>query len=220
MTHGTFNAHPRSRQVDQPSAADSGAGTRSTPARPARTSGAAAVLGGALWVACVVVHSLRPRGCVAAECAIRPMRDSGALEAGLALCAALLLMAALAGLLRHTRRTHALGRHGETGVRVGGAGLGLLLAAGITQSVVGPSFRWMPYLVAPGMLAVAMGFLLVGVALLRARVVPGWVGALLVLGSVATLGSNEQTSLVLLLVPVGVAWMAVGYALWSRGTAD
>jgi hypothetical protein len=70
------------------------------------------------------------------------------------------------------------------------------------------------------MAAVAAGFLLAGIALVRAREVPGWCGVLLVLGSVAALGANEQTAAVLLLLPVGVAWMAVGCAVLARGAAD
>ena len=205
-THGTPELHPGRMQ----------------PAHVRRAGrGGAALLGGALWSTAVVVHAGRPRGCVAAECASRPMRDSGGLEGVLALCSALLIVTALVGLVRDARRTRSLDRAGETGVRLGVAGLGVLVAAGLAQAVFfGGSFGWMPYLVLPGMAAVAAGFLLVGFALVRAREVPGWCGALLVLGSVAALGSNEQTAAVLLLLPVGVAWMAVGCAVLAKGSSD
>lgn len=184
-------------------------------------SGSAALLGGVLWSTAVVVHAVRPRGCVAAECATRPMRDSGGLEGVLALCSAVLIATALTGLVRHARRARSLDRSGEAGVRLGVAGLGVLVAAGLVQAVLfDGSFEWMPYLVLPGMAAVAAGFLLAGVALVRAREVPGWCGVLLVLGSVAALGSNEQTAAVLLLLPVGLAWMAVGCAVLARSASD
>jgi hypothetical protein len=149
------------------------------------------------------------------------MRDSGLPEGLLALLAALLIVAALAGLVRHGSRTRSLGRSASTGARLGVTGLGVLAVAGLAQAFVfDQSFSAMPYLVLSGMAAVASGVVLVGVALIRTRLLPGWTGALLVLGALAMLGSNEQTALVLLLVPFGVAWMAVGYALWTRGTAD
>jgi hypothetical protein len=183
--------------------------------------GSAALLGGALWCTAVVVHAGRPRGCVATECATRPMRDSGVSEGVLAIFSAVLIVTALVGLVRRARRTRSLDRAGEAGVRLGVAGLGLLVAAGLTQAVLfDGSFGAMPYLVLPGMAAVAAGFLLAGIALVRAREVPGWCGVLLVLGSVAALGANEQTAAVLLLLPVGVAWMAVGCAVLARGAAD
>ncbi len=37
---------------------------------------------------------------------------------------------------------------------------------------------------------------------------------LLIVGSLAMLGFNDQNAQVLLAIPFGVAWMAVGYALW------
>lgn len=38
---------------------------------------------------------------------------------------------------------------------------------------------------------------------------------LLVVGSLAMLGFNDQNTQVLLAIPFGIAWMAVGYVLWS-----
>ena len=196
--------------------------TRMQPAHAGRAGrGGAALLGGALWSTAVLVHAGRPRGCVAEECAGRPMRDSGTLEGLLALCSAVLIVTALVGLVRHARRTRSLGRSGEAGVRLGVAGLAVLVAAGLTQAVLlDGDFRWMPYAVLPGMAAVAAGFLLVGIALVRSREVPGWCGVLLVAGSVTMLASNEQTTAVLLLLPFGVAWIAVGCAVLARGSSE
>lgn len=185
---------------------------------PATLVGAvAAMLGGVLWMVGTVLHALEPRGCVGAECATRPMRDSSALVAVLAVCAAVLIMVGVAGLVRLAQDSGRLGRSGRVGVRVGVAGLAILLTAGLAQPVLfGRDFELMPYFVLPGMSAVVIGFLLVGIAIVRAGVLPRWAGVLLVLGSLALVGSNEQTGLVLLMLPFGLAWAAAGYAMTRR----
>jgi hypothetical protein len=175
------------------------------------------MLGGVLWMVGTVLHSLEPRGCVGAECATAPMRDSSTLVAVLAVSAALLIMVGVAGLVRLVQDPGRLGRSGRVGLRVGVAGLAILLTAGVAQAVLfGDDFRLMPYFVLPGMGAVVIGFLLVGIAIMRAGVLPRWAGVLLVLGSLALVGSNEQTELVLLMLPFGLAWAAAGYAMTRR----
>jgi hypothetical protein len=72
----------------------------------------------------------------------------------------------------------------------------------------------MPYFFIPGGLALVAGFMLLGLAILRARVLPRWTAGLLIVGALAMLGFNDQTAQVLLAIPFGVAWVAVGYALW------
>jgi ABC-type lipoprotein release transport system permease subunit len=42
-------------------------------------------------------------------------------------------------------------------------------------------------------------------------------GALFVVGSLAMLGFNDQNAQALLAIPNGIAWVAVGYVLWSGG---
>ena len=59
--------------------------------------------------------------------------------------------------------------------------------------------------------------MLLGVAILRAGVLPRWAAALLIIGAVALLGMNEQNTQVLLTIPFGVAWVAIGCVLWSQG---
>ncbi len=50
--------------------------------------------------------------------------------------------------------------------------------------------------------------------ILRSKVLPRWTVALLVVGTLAMLGFNEQTAAALLAIPLGIAWMAVGLVLW------
>jgi hypothetical protein len=73
----------------------------------------------------------------------------------------------------------------------------------------------MPYFVIPGVLALVVGFVLLGIAVLRARVVPRWAAVLLIVGTLAMLGFNDQNALALMAIPNGIGWMAVGYVLWS-----
>src|SRR5215212_8057213 len=60
---------------------------------------------------------------------------------------------------------------------------------------------------------------LVGIAALRMEALPRWAAVLLVIGSLGMLGFNDQNAQVLMAIPFGIGWVAVGYALWS-GWAD
>lgn len=182
-----------------------------------RWSGLAAMLGGALWIIGSVIHASKPRGCIAEECAFRPMRESGALDGILMLLSLLLFAVAVTGLVMLARRSGRFGVVGKIGVIIGGAGVVLLLVASLVQSTFfGGDFPLMPYFVIPGLLAMVVGLVFLGVAILRSRVLPRWTAALLIIGALAMLGANEQTSRVLLTIPLGAAWIAVGYVLWSE----
>jgi hypothetical protein len=184
--------------------------------RLSRWTGTISAVGGLVWVVGNVRHALKPRGCVADECLTMPMRGSSTLDGVLQVGSMLLLLVALTGLTVLMRRAQRFGAAARAGVSLGVAGLVLLLTAGMVQAVFfGGDFRLMPYFVIPGLLAVVSGFVLVGVAVLRAGVLPRWCGVLLVLGALGMLLGNEQTSGVLLFIPFGVAWLAVGYVLWS-----
>ncbi len=112
---------------------------------------------------------------------------------------------------------------GKTGIVIGAAGVALLVIVSLIQSVFfGGDFLLMPFFVSPGLIALVSGLALLGVAILWAGVLPRWAAALLIVGALAMLGSNEQTSRVLLTIPLGVAWVAVGYVLWfgREGVAE
>src|SRR5918998_1070206 len=84
-----------------------------------RWCGIAAMLGGGLWVIGTVIHASKPRGCVARECAFRPMRESGVLDGTLMLLSLLLFAAGGGGVGGLAPRP---GRLGETGKAGGGVG--------------------------------------------------------------------------------------------------
>ncbi len=90
----------------------------------------------------------------------------------------------------------------------------LVGGASIQAAFYEGGFPLMPAFVVPGIVAVIAGLVGVGFAVLRAGLVPRPVGALLVAGAAVMLGFNEQDERVLLALPLGVAWMALGYALW------
>src|SRR5688572_20780325 len=141
----------------------------------ARVSGPAAVLGGLLWVVNVVVHALKPQGCVAAECDLPgwTMREGGPLFDTLFLGAVLLMGLGAAALVARARRAGRFARLGRLGLGGGIAGLAWLLAGGLVQALffAGDS-PYMPLFIIPGVLAQIVGVLLLGVAVLRARVLP------------------------------------------------
>ncbi len=185
-----------------------------------RWCGLAAMLGGALWIIGNVVHASKPRGCIAEECALRPMRETGALEGILALLSLVLFVVGAAGLVVLARRSGRFGRLGNAGGVIGAFGAALLVVAGLVQALFfGGDFPLMPGFVIPGVLALIMGFLLLGVAILRAGVLPRWIAVLFIVGALAMLGFNEQTWRTLMAIPFGEAWMAVGYVLWSEAGA-
>ena len=62
----------------------------------------------------------------------------------------------------------------------------------------------------PGTLLLFLGMLVLGVATIRARVLPVWAGAVVMVGVVALFMAADAAGMVIF----GLAWIAVGYALW------
>ena len=187
-----------------------------------RWSGPATVLGGLLWILAAVVSALKPVGCIGAECSLpgRSMRAGSAVDA-LLLIAAVLLIGLGAAAVTDAMRTGRFGTFGRVGVASSALGL-LLIACGLVVQafVFGGDFPYMPMVVIPGALAVVIGLLLLGVAILGTGVLPRWAGVLLILGTLALLGFNDQNAQALMAVPFGIAWLGVGYALWSTQSAQ
>jgi hypothetical protein len=88
----------------------------------------------------------------------------------------------------------------------------MLLVLGMGLNVISEVF-WA--LVPLGGLALVIGLALVGIAALRMEALPRWAAVLLVIGSLGMLGFNDQNAQVLMAIPFGIGWLAVGYALWS-----
>lgn len=149
-----------------------------------------------------------------------PYLDVGYLIAGL------LMLLGVAGLHAAQKESY-----GELG-RVGSLAIVAAVIVDITVSfVVGPeSLGWLSVLVAlVGSLVLLVGFLALGSATLQAGVLPRWSGVALValpLAFITDLVFGLITDLLLGVPPVrpgvfmmGLVWLAVGYALWSRREA-
>lgn len=180
-----------------------------------RWSGLAALLGGVLIVVYAVITASMPRGCIGDECAFREMRDTGSIDA-LLLLGLLFVAAGAVGLMLRLRETGRFGWLGRSGVIVGGVGFVLAVLATITAVMTDGMSPLMPYFVVPGLLAILVGLLLLGVAVLRARVLPLPTALLLIVSLVAMFSFNDQNWRALMAVPFGIAWVALGYALLSE----
>jgi hypothetical protein len=66
-------------------------------------------------------------------------------------------------------------------------------------------------------LGVLIGFVLYGVATLRARVLPLWVGVAIIVGLPVRIAMFQVDPWGL--VVFGLLWLALGYVLWSRREA-
>jgi hypothetical protein len=103
------------------------------------------------------------------------------------------------------------GALGKTGAVVAAVGAALPVIGVLVQGLLyDGDYPLMPYFVIPGLLALVVGFVLLGIAVLLAGVLPRWAAALLVVGALAMLGFNGQNPQDLLTIPNGLAWIAVG----------
>jgi hypothetical protein len=126
------------------------------------------MFGGALFMGSAVMISSMPRGCIRDECGTRSMRETGA--AGVLLTLALLLVVVgMAGLVIRARHAGRFGVLGKTGAVVAAVGAALPIIGSLIQGILyGGDYPLMPYFVIPGVLALVVGFVLLGIALLLA----------------------------------------------------
>ncbi len=140
-----------------------------------------------------------------------------------------LFFVALLGQVAGMAGLHALqgGRHvrlGAAGSVVAFVGFALVLIAFIALSLVGDTSSVgvvvFALLLLLGILAPFVGLALLGVATLRARVLPSWFGVLLIVGLpvVAVLMGSQLVGIGL--VVYGVFWILVGYVLLASGNAQ
>lgn len=149
------------------------------------------------------------------------MRESGVLDGILMFLSVALIVAGAVGVVLLVRRSGRMGALGNVGLVLGCAGLAVLVAAALVQALFyDGDFLYMPYFVVPGLATLVVGFLLLGIAILRSGVLPTWRAILLVIGALAMTGANEQTVMALLFIPFGIAWIAVGHAIWSAANNE
>ena len=168
------------------------------------------MLAGVLWIVPAIITAFKPRGCIGPECDTMAMRDTS--DVDLLLLLALLLSAiGLVGMFIRAQNTGRLDRWGQIGLVLCATGVALL----VLGMVLGAISEVLWVLAPLGGLALVIGLALVGIAALRMGALPRWAAMLLVVGSLGMLGFNEQNAQVLMAIPFGIGWVAVGYALWS-----
>jgi hypothetical protein len=176
-----------------------------------RLGGVAAIGGGILLILFAVMAAAKPEGCIGgAECAARPMRDTGDIEP-FAFVGFFLILIGLAGLVVRVQAAGRLSLPGKVGVVLIALGAATFLLVG--SGIVTPSDESMPAFVIPAGAAIAIGVIMLGITILRSRVLPAWASWLLIIGGLATLAGNDQDIRILLLIPFGVAWLGIGYVL-------
>ena len=123
------------------------------------------------------------------------------------------MLAALIGL--HVVQARSLGRLGRVGFVVAFIGTALVLVSTLWAVILLDRFgTTVPGLMfGLGLLGWLVGFVLFGIATFRARVLPRWSGLLLVAYPLVLIaGVPVEGPLIL----VGLLWLALGYALWTR----
>ncbi|HEX5088681.1 MAG TPA: hypothetical protein VFV89_12795 [Nocardioides sp.] len=175
-------------------------------------TGISSAIGGVAWVVACFVHNSLPQGCIDEQCADRTMRGSSPVATTLFVMAGLMLAISGIGLLLLTHQRRPVGRLGALAATTAALGL-LLLGAAAVMSAVDNDWNGMPGLVIPGIFLLAVGLVLVAWVVLRARVVPTSLAALLVVTALLLPFANEQTSRILLAVPFGITWLVLGLVL-------
>lgn len=179
---------------------------------------ALAVFGGATWTFHALWLSARPEGCVQAGCRFpgasnRPSED----------LAWLLLLSVVALAVAVNRLAGCPSASGRGALRAGTALLwigAVLLAAGIVVNAAlqGDSpLWWLHDTDSLGRLVPVAGALLTGLGGLRTGGPWRWSGSALIIAALVSLPFNAQDDRVLLSVPLGVAWLAVGIS-WAMQT--
>ena len=103
------------------------------------------------------------------------------------------------------------GPRGRTGFRAASLGQGAVLVSAVASLAVGaPTLGFLSVL---GHLALLVGIALLAVATYRAALLPGWSAFLVAALAVSILGEVG-------VVVAGLAWVALGYAIWSRRDAS
>ena len=165
-------------------------------------------------MAACLVHNSQPQGCIGDTCVLAGAteRGSSALDATLMVVAGLLLAASGLGFLLLARGRGRSQTAGVVAALTGSLALVLLLSALIVASQ-DPDWEGMPGLVVPGVVLLAIAMVSIGVHVLRSGVLPLAVAALLIVTACLLPFANEQTSLILLAIPFGLAWVVAGVAL-------
>jgi uncharacterized membrane protein HdeD (DUF308 family) len=169
-------------------------------ARVSTLAAPAAALGGLLLIIFAVLVSFKPIGCIGTTCVVRDMRIYDE-YAPLLLASLVFIFFGLAATIAHARALGRFGRLGWWGTILSGVGAVVLAVAILIQELLfDGDFLYMPSMVIPAILLITIGFLLLGLVLLR--VLPKWVGTVLIIGGLLLPFSNDQDTRVLLFMAI------------------
>ena len=182
-----------------------------------RASGVAAILGGSLAIIAAVVLALMPPGCVADECAIRPMRIIPPGIGAIGAAAAVLTVIGLAGLARLAAGRGTGVRLGRAAVVCGVAGVTVLLGALLGQELLfDGDLSSMPVFVGIGGLLVLTGLALLVTLLFRTRALPLWLTIAFSASCALLIALNDQNAAILFVVPFNLTLVAIGLVMTRR----
>ena len=117
---------------------------------------------------------------------------------------------------------HALQRQRYGGVGIAGLCLvvisSLVVAFGVADYFVWGDFLQQapPWWLGWGVVGLVIGFVLYGIATLQAKVLPRWCGVSFLVALPLALASSFPLPFVSTPILFGLAWLALGYALWAR----
>ncbi len=172
-------------------------------------SGISAVLGGSLWLVHTILLAVRPLGCVGEACfqGGRHHRDSE--DIAWVLLVSVLLLAVSAGSApSRDRRVRPFLTASFVLLSLGAAllALGLVVNRGSSD---GSPLWWLHDSDTLGRIVPVLGTLTAGIGMLRDGT-PRWLPTLFILAAAASFGVNIQDERVLLGLPAGLAWAALG----------
>ncbi|HET9840522.1 MAG TPA: hypothetical protein VFQ01_00810 [Nocardioides sp.] len=180
----------------------------------ARMTGVAAVIAGLAICAASYVESTLPIGCVDEQCAYRPQRPASVTADGFYALALVALVVAALGLGLLVLRRGRLGRTGVVAVGMIAIGAVVAVVANVVQAAFyDGDLAAMPAIFLPAVAAVVVGFALLMWVVIRARVVPLWVGVVVGLTVLLVPFGNQENTTVLLDVPFGLALTLAGALL-------
>ena len=166
-----------------------------------RTGGIAAVVAGLGYLVQAIMGLIRPQTEV----------FSGTWDYILEVVFIIALVATLFALLGlHAFLQERYGRAGTSGFWLAMIGTGLMTISAIGTLFAGQN--WFGLAFVSGMLLALLGYIVLGIAILRAKAFPHWGGLLLIFGFplsvlLSTLGGG---------VLFGITWLAVGYLLLTK----
>lgn len=179
-----------------------------------RVTGVAAVVSGLAICAASYVLSTLPVGCVGAQCDTRPQRPSSPTADAFYTLALAAMVVAACGLGLLLVRRGRMGRTGRAAVALVGLGAVVSVAANVVQSLFfDGDLGAMPAIFLPAVAAIVLGFAVLMVVVVRARLVPLWTGVLVGLTVLLVPFGNQENSTVLLDVPFGLALAVAGVLL-------